>query len=251
MKRPDLLCAAALIGTLAHGLVSAEEMQRFRGDAFDSNNQLIYREYHEVSGECRNDRWRPLNQTVRYTEPDGESTFASKDASYPGALTLPEVEFRQPRFDEVLQLLPDSANGLEIRWRIADDDSRSWRLDPPEDLVADLGFDHFIRESWSELTRGEAVRFRFLAPTRGEHYGFLAEPAENPAVRAEHVFRIRPSGVMLRLLVDPIYLGYDSAGRLTHYAGLGNIRENADENYTVTIRYEYQQMPACGLLPDA
>lgn len=230
---------------------SNENVQRFRGDAFDSNNQLIYREYHEVTGECRDDRWHPLGQTVRYTGPDGESTFASKDATYPGALTLPEVEFRQPRFDEVLRLLPDSGNSLEIRWRADGNDTRVWRIDPPEDLVADLGFDHFIRESWSGLTGGDAVRFRFLAPTRGEHYGFLAEPAENPAIEADHVFRVRPSGVMLRLLVEPIYLGYDNTGRLTHYTGLGNIRENADQNYTVSIRYEYQQMPGCSLLPDA
>lgn len=251
MIRRSCLYPVMLVSTLAVAEAVAGDVQIFRGDAFDGNNQLIYRELHEVTGECRGGVWRPLSQTVRYTTPDGNETFASKEARYPGPLTLPEVDFRQPRFDEVLQLDPSSGDGLEIRWQNGDNGSRNWQIQTPRDLVADLGFDHFIRERWSELADGDAVRFRFLAPTRGEHYGFLAEPADNPRVRADNVFRIRPSGLMLRLLVDPIYLGYDNEGRLIHYAGLGNIRENADQNYIVTIRYQYQQEPACGLLPDA
>ena len=114
--------------------------------------------------------------------------------------------------------------------------------------MVDAGFDHFIRKHWTALTSGEAVEFRFLAPTRGEAYGFIVEPSPEPIPGADHSLRIRPAGLIMRMAVDPIRLGYRNDGFLTHYVGLGNIRRNPDENYQVAIRYSLDAPPPCPLL---
>lgn len=57
--------------------------------------------------------------------------------------------------------------------------------------------------------------------------------------------------MFLRVLVDPIRLGYRDDGFLTHYAGLGNIRRNQDENHVVSIRYQVIEAPGCSLLPSS
>lgn len=246
----------AMIGLLGlatalafQGPALASETFRFEGAAYDTSNNLIYRERHEVEGECRAGSWHPVKQTVDYTSPEGDKPFASKTLRYPDSLIRPQVDFRQPEHDENLSITPTGDNTIEIEWQQGNGDPSQWTLDVKDALVADAGFDHFIRQSWPELTTGSRVSFRFLAPTRGSDYGFVAEPADNRDIRADHVFRIRPSGLMLRLLVDPIYLGYNSSGFLTHYSGLGNIRENAEQNYTVMIRYQSDSSPGCPLLP--
>lgn len=227
----------------------ATETFRFEGKAYDTADNLIYREFHEVTGECRDGAWRPQEQTVAYKDAGNNETFATKTLRYSGSLLRPGVDFRQPQHQETLSITPAGEDTVDIEWQQGENSPSTWTVDTEDSLVADTGFDHFVRQNWSALTAGDSVSFRFLAPTRGEHYGFVAEPATNREIRADHVFRIRPSGLMLRLLVDPIYLGYNDSGFLSHYSGLGNIRENADQNYTVTILYQGDNNPGCPLLP--
>lgn len=68
-------------------------------------------------------------------------------------------------------------------------------------------------------------------------------------MKADHVVQIRPDSVLLSFLVDPIILGYNNKGALTAYSGLTNVRENADQNYTATIRYAVSTYPECELAP--
>jgi hypothetical protein len=55
--------------------------------------------------------------------------------------------------------------------------------------------------------------------------------------------------MLLKFLVDPIILGYNNKGALTAYSGLTDVRENADQNYTTTIRYTVSTYPECELTP--
>jgi hypothetical protein len=77
----------------------------------------------------------------------------------------------------------------------------------------------------------------------------VLERVENEQIDADHVVQIRPTGMVLRFLVDPIVLGYNNAGALSDYLGLTNIRKNQDENYTAHIRYSVQTSPDCELTP--
>lgn len=221
----------------------------FEGIAEGRDGQRLYREQHRVSGSCEAGHWRPADQRVDYLRPSESGPFASKRLKYPESLLRPEVNFEQPDFDERLEITRPDRDKLAIRWTFNDQEAGRWNLEPDPRLVIDAGFDHFIRKHWQALTEGEAVPFVVLAPTRGESFDFVAEPAPDPLEGADHSFRIRPRSMVMRLLVDPIRLGYRDDGFLTHYSGLGNIRRNEDENHVVSIRYRSNGMPSCSLLP--
>ncbi|GGY81858.1 hypothetical protein [Marinobacter zhanjiangensis] len=247
-----LTSVAGIVGAVLSFQPLAQEPDlTFRGVATAlEGDQTLYQERHRISGTCEDGQWRPQQHRVDYLRDDADEPFATKALAYPSGLLVPEVDFRQPEFDERLRISV-SDESLEIRWSAGGKGDERWTLDNTGDLVVDSGFDHFIRKHWATLTSGEAVEFRFLAPTRGEAYGFVAEPAAEPIEGADHSFRIRPTGMIMRLAVDPIRLGYRDDGFLTHYQGLGNIRKNQDENYQVAIRYSPNSAPPCALIPSS
>ncbi|SFR45593.1 hypothetical protein SAMN05216203_0467 [Marinobacter daqiaonensis] len=222
----------------------------FEGTARDQQGEVIYQERHRVSGSCKEGSWRPGSQKVDYIRPDGDSPFAKKSLTYPDTLIRPEVDFRQPDFNETLEVtFGDQQEVARVEWSLGNGEAERWKLEVTPRLVVDAGFDHFIRANWDTLREGGSVEFRFLAPTRGEAYDFVAEPDPDPLDGARHAFRIKPSGFLMGMLVDPIRLGYDEQGFLTHYSGLGNIRRNQEENYVVDLRYRVTEPADCPLLP--
>lgn len=225
---------------------SAAEL-RFSGEAVSLNsNSVIYQERHTVEGECSGDVFRPTAQTVRYVR-DGDNEFAAKDLSYNESLLRPTVDFRQPDFSEVMAITNGADKELEIEWQTPNGATESFSVEVSDTLVADAGFDHLVRQNWSSVTSGKSVEFEFLAPTRGKAYGFVLEPADDNRIDAAHTVRIKPSGFVLRFLVDPILLGYNEEGLLTDYLGLTNIRRDNESNYTAHIRYTVETTPDCEL----
>lgn len=237
-----------LLPLLSLPLAAAAETLVFEGTATRfGGEEVLYQERHQVTGSCQGGRWQPDEQQVEYRR-EGRPPFATKILSYQGSLLRPEVDFRQPGFDEELVIQADDSE-LSVEWGMGNGEAERWRIPVTGNLVVDAGFDHFVRANWDALTDGDSVGFSILAPTRGETYDFVAEPAPESLEGADHSFQIRPEGLVMRMLVDPIRLGYNNAGFLTHYAGLGNIRRNSDENHVVAIRYQVIDAPDCPLLP--
>ena len=220
---------------------------RFTGEATAlDDRRVIYEERHVVEGECAAGRFQPGMQTVSYVR-SGDRIFAEKKLRYGESVLRPTVEFRQPDFDEVMTIDNMNDNRLQIEWQTPGGDTENYMVEVTEALVADAGFDHLVRERWPAVTSGETVEFNFLAPTRGKAYGFVLEPAEDDRISAAYTVRIKPSGTLLRFLVDPILLGYNEQGLLTDYLGLTNIRKDNDTNYTAHIRYRVETTPDCEL----
>lgn len=237
-------------GVLAFSVSQAQaSLFEFTGTAKDGRNNLLYQEVHQVEGHCAEGTFHPLAHSVRYlTGPDGDE-FAEKQLTYRESPLRPEVDFTQPTFNERLQITYPEASQLGIEWRTPNGKTESFSVGFDERVVVDAGFDHLVRANWDRVTEGKSVEFRFLGPTRGEHYGFVLEPTSHDQVAADVVVRIRPTSFVLRFLVDPIVLGYNRDGALTDYFGLTNIREQADKNYTAHIRYQVDQYPDCELTP--
>ncbi|QSP93815.1 hypothetical protein LPB19_11470 [Marinobacter salinisoli] len=229
-------------------LSGAAEM-RFIGTAKSFSGDTLYTETHEVSGSCREGSFQPDVHQVLYRWPDQDQPFAQKDLRYQESLIRPTVDFRQPQFRESIAVDYTGAFELEVNWQSPQGETLTFDVSFPENLVVDAGFDNFVRRHWGQITGGESVFFHVLAPTRGEHFAFVLEPAKSPDIEADHVFQIRPTGFVLRFLVDPIQLGYDTNGALTDYVGLTNIRKNKEENYTAHIRYSTTTWPDCELTP--
>lgn len=221
----------------------------FQGSATGDNGQVLYTEHHQVAGVCTDGHFRPADHQVDYRHPDGGTGFAQKHLIFKASPLRPAVTFSQPEFDEKMTIRYPDPDRAAIEWLMPSGDQKSFSVTFDQKLVVDSGFDHLIRAEWRRLKAGEPVDFRFLGPTRGEHYGFVAEPVSNSDINADLVVRLRPTSMLLRLLVEPIVLGYNNRGALTDYVGLTNIRQNADNNYTAHIRYQVTGYPDCPLLP--
>lgn len=250
MNTRAVLAAFGLTGMLATLPSHASDM-RFTGTAKADDGAVLYTERHQVAGHCEGDLFRPVKHEVAYLEPDSDQPFATKNLGYKTSVIRPTVEFAQPDFNERMEIRYPQPQQLSIRWNTpgSGDDIENFSVAFTDKTVVDAGFDNFVRQNWEAVLAGKSIEFRFLAPTRGEHYAFVLEPVENREIEAKHVLQIRPTGMVLRFLVDPIVLGYNENGALTDYLGLTNIRKNADENYTAHIRYSVETYPDCELTP--
>ena len=237
----------AAIALLTSSMPALAQEFRFTGTAATDDGSVIYEERHAVDGTCEDGVFRPQQHQVAYHKPDSQEPFARKDLEYVTSVLRPRVDFSQPTFDEQMEITYPEPETLVIDWQTPRGDSEQFEVAFPSNTVVDAGFDNFVRQNWKSVVAGEPVEFRFLGPTRGEHYGFILERVENDRVDADHVVQIRPTGMVLRLLVDPIVLGYNDSGALSDYLGLTNIRKNQDENYTAHIRYAVQTSPDCEL----
>ncbi|WP_250830103.1 hypothetical protein [Marinobacter sediminum] len=246
MKTVSVIALAGM--ALAAGPTMAATMI-FTGTAKGAQGETLYQETHTATGSCIDGLFQPQSNQIDYRWPDRDEVFARKALEYPGSKLRPVVDFRQPEFSESLSIRYPESDVLVIDWQMPKGETRTFDVPYSSDVVVDAGFDNLVRKHWSQLIQGQSVEFRFLGPTRGEHYAFVLEPTESAEVGADYVFQIRPTGMVLSFLVDPIVLGYDENGALTDYLGLTNIRENADANYTAHIRYSVDNWPECELTP--
>ncbi|WP_273427108.1 hypothetical protein [Marinobacter sp.] len=240
-----LICSVVSLAVMP---VLAADME-FTGTAKTETGAILYQEKHRVSGTCQEGVFRPKDHQIGYHRTEAAETFASKDLAYPDSVIRPTVEFLQPDFSESLSIQYASPDTLAIEWQKPNKELKRYDVTYNQDVVVDAGFDTLVRQHWAEVTNGESVNFRFLAPTRGEHYAFVLEPIESARVVSDHVLQIRPTGIVLRFLVEPIILGYSADGALTDYYGLTNIRKNLDTNHTAHIRYSVENYPDCALTP--
>jgi len=238
----------AVVGALLGCSQAGAAVFEFHGSARGLDNDTpIYQEQHAVSGTCESGVFVPEQHRVDYLRASDDTPFASKQLTYRQSVQLPEVDFHQPEFNERLEISYPEANLLDITWQKPSSETAMFELRFGGKLVVDAGFDQFVRANWAAVTSGQSVEFDFLAPTRGDYYGFVLEPGPKNRVDADIVVQIRPTSLMLRVLVDPIVLGYNRQGALTHYLGLTNIRKNADANYTAAINYRVIRYPECEL----
>tara|TARA_R110002111_G_scaffold103095_3_gene159727 strand:+ start:624 stop:1376 length:753 start_codon:yes stop_codon:yes gene_type:complete len=250
MNRSACCAPFAVVLVALSGPVSADMLQ-FTGSAQSREGETLYEERHQVDGACENGVFRPIEHRVAYMrQAEGSrETFAEKTLDYSASAIRPTVNYRQFDFDESLKITYPASGSVAIAWQQPEGATKRSSTEISDKLVVDAGFDNLIRQHWDNIVSGESVKFRFLAPTRGTDYAFILEPAESADVKADHVVQIRPDSLLLKFLVDPIVLGYNEKGALTAYAGLTNVRENADQNYTAIIRYAVSNYPECKLTP--
>ncbi|PAV24567.1 hypothetical protein CF392_15610 [Tamilnaduibacter salinus] len=241
--RQVLQGVTAVVVLLPAGLCAAE--YTFTGTAMVDGTPT-YTESHTLRGEC-GERFRPRQHEVVYRSTTEDTVIGTKSLAYEESPLRPSFDFRQPPFDERMQLTNRGDTDARIDWQTPAGETETFEVGINDDVVIDAGFVHFIQANWQSLNSGRNVDFRFMGPTRGEHYAFVAEPTDSDAIDAHLTVRIRPSGMILRWLVDPITLGFDQQGRLTDYLGLTNIRQSDDNNYVAHIRYGTSR-PPCPLI---
>jgi hypothetical protein len=106
-------------------------------------------------------------------------------------------------------------------------------------LVADAGFDEFVRANWNALLARESVKLNFVVPGELDYIGFKLNWQAKTTIDGEpaQVFELAPSG-LLGWIVDGIEVTYtDRERRLARFAGLSNLRDLQSKNYEVDIRF--------------
>lgn len=168
---------------------------------------------------------QPIERVVLYRCPSG-SAFARKQVDYRPSRIAPAFALDDVRSGHREGLSYDDDGIARIFFReSANDTSESALLDATS-LVADAGFDEFIRLHWDQLLAGETVALAFAVPARGTSYRFNARRvtgrnSDDTRVR----FRLRLDGV-LKWLAPAIEVTYRKDTReLASFRGVANLRD--------------------------
>ena len=212
---------------------AGESFVSYSGTAADPSSRFLYRENHVLhyhDGQI-------AERVVLYTCRDG-SPFARKTVSY--------VDSLSPDF-----LLEDASNGMRegirtegtIRKVFFRNDrvaaEKSSAVPAVSGLVADSGFDAFVRSNWQPLMQGHGLGMKFLIPSRLEDMEFKVRhvrTAEVDGISAE-VFRLKLSGVfgLIAPSIDVYYGASDHV--LLRYVGVSDLRNASHDNLKADIGF--------------
>ena len=189
------------------------------------SKQIIYTEHHWI----RFDEAAPLERLVIYRCMDG-TPFARKRVNYQPSAQAPAFEFVDVRkgYIEGLRYVKNKA---ALWYRPPGKLPEKISVLAAQNLVADAGFNEFIRIHWLKLRTGAALPLRFAVPTRLQAYKFnLKQTKESQFAGVPAVtYQLKLSG-LLSLLADPIEVTYDKSTRhLLRFQGLSNLRDDAGE----------------------
>ena len=197
---------------------------------------LMYTEHHLVRE--RGDA--PSERLVLYRCADG-TAFARKRVDYADAEFAPSFELVDARLDYREGLRREGSQLLTFAG-VGDAPTESG-LDTTPALVADAGFDRFVRRHWETLQAGEVVPIDFVVPSRGESLQFRMRKVEGLDLNGAPSSRIRLSlGGVLGLFAPPMDVIYRDSDRwLLRFEGLTNIRESVSRNLSAHI--DFPQAP--------
>ena len=185
----------------------------------------LFREQHWI----RSAGEQAIERLVLYRCPDG-TAFGRKRIDYRESALAPAflLEDRRSGYREGLRR--DATPALFFRPG-ANSAERSAPLDSAR-LVADAGFDEFIRLQWSRLLAGQTLPIEFAVPSRLRSMAFSVSRAGETMLAGEKawVFRLKLDG-LLGWLVPAIEVSYgQQSRRLLRFEGLSNLRDDAGEH---------------------
>lgn len=230
LTRTAALCFGALAAVPAHASVQRELAT---ASALD-DGAALYREEHLV----RLADGRASERLVLYRCLDG-GAFARKRVRYADTPSAPSFLLEDAR-SGYREGAERTADGLRVAWTAPGEDEAAAVL-PPGPLVADAGFDEWVRAAWEPLAQGRTLSMQFLVPSRLRAYRFDVAPVDagDPGLRA---FRLRLGG-WLGWLVPSIEVAYDAeTRRLVRFVGLSNLRDDAGEA-PLKVRIEFPEPP--------
>ncbi|WP_188663445.1 hypothetical protein [Arenimonas soli] len=203
---------------------------------------LLYTEDHLLRHQDQQLRQR----LVVYRCADG-TAFARKRVDYAASALAPAFHFEDVRLGYREGLRRGGADTQLWVQASAGDAERSATLDAGAGLVADAGFDEFIRQHWQPLLAGDAVPLEFAVPSRLDSYGFTVRRRGSSEVAGEgaEIFRLRLGG-LLGLLAPHIDVAYGrESRRLLWFEGLSNLRDDqGDEQLQTRIDFPRPAQPA-------
>jgi hypothetical protein len=229
MRAPDALAVLLICGP---GFAADATFEGF-ARAPDSN-ALLYVESHFVWDAGAADESR----IVLYRCPRDGQPFARKELSYAQVRNAPSFDFQDAR--------SGFAEGLGRKTGVAVAYARAGSSAPRRDaavtdpkLIADAGFDEFVRANWATLQKGTAITAPFLVPSLLDSVDFRVRKKSGTNVDGAEssVIRLSVAGPQGWLLsdIDVTYRNEDR--RLLSYRGVTNIRDADGKMLTARIDF--------------
>ncbi|MFN7211598.1 MAG: hypothetical protein ACK5US_01485, partial [Lysobacteraceae bacterium] len=149
-----LLLPPAATATIQQEIATARDLE---------SREVLFREQHIV----RFDNGEPAERLVMYRCLDGQA-FARKWVRYADTPSAPSFQLEDAR-SGYREGAERTASGTRVRWTPPGGSEASGLL-PSGPLVADAGFDEWVRGYWAPLTQGKTLEMRFLVPSRLRAY---------------------------------------------------------------------------------
>jgi hypothetical protein len=197
--------------------------------------ELLYIESHAVT----NAGGPQEKRVVLYRCAADSSPFARKHLDYGAARTAPAFEFDDARSGFSEGLKRDS-RGLTVFARAgAKAELRAEPLKAAAQLVADAGFDEFVRERWDSLERGGVSNVPFVVPSLHQSVSFRVRKVDETKIGGDvaSVIRLSLAGPLGWFLPDIDVSYRKDDRRLMRYRGTTNIRDAAGELLTAQIDF--------------
>jgi len=224
---------SAFMGVLSGLALPAQaRVLAFEGDARDPKSaRLFYRESHWV----RHEGERPIERLVLYRCPNG-TAFARKRVDYRDSALAPAFEMIDARgHREGLR----RERGRTLVWS---GDSAAKAVAPgAAPLVADAGFDEFLRQRWPQLTAGKPQALHFAVPALGRGLPFKVRAIGQRREGEDRLerFELRLNGLLGRI-AGAIRVDYDTVDRrLRRFNGPTNIRDAAGGQINAEIEFPH------------
>jgi hypothetical protein len=232
---PMLVSAQVVAPTAPASAVPELQFKGYEGLAYELNSgKMLYKETHYIKFV----KSVVAERVVIYRCPNNEP-FGRKVLVMNKSPLIPEFSFNDSRTGHAEGLKMDGAK-LAISFRQNGKKSlKTEKIDVTAAMVADAGFDEFIRLNWTSLRAGTSAPLNFIVPSQLDYLGFKVKYLRAVMLdqKPASVFKLAPSGVLSLFTsgLDVTYLDEDRS--LRQFAGLSNIRDLGGENYEVKIDF--------------
>lgn len=222
----------ALLGLALNPPAWAVSVVRFeQGKAWDpQKKRVLYTESHWTRYVDK----APVERTVLYQCSNG-TPFARKEISYSLSAFAPTFSFRDVRhqYQEGLRW----QNGSPMVWHIKNGVRSDKPLTKNPNLVADAGFDEFIKLRWSTLTGEGRHTLNFALPSRLSSYDFKLQGTGKTVYRNEQAqsFTLGLQGLLGLIAPDIEVLYSQDTRRLLRFKGISNIRDDSGKDQIDTL----------------
>lgn len=214
------------------------EVNSYFGTAFDQKSgQKVYTDNHQEIL----DGLTHTSSKIEYKDPSGK-VIARKTILFSKNSSLPDFKLEDLRdgyveggeiFNGKYKLIYRKNKNEPLQEKVLDISSKS---------VADGGFDHFIKENWTELLKGNKIKFQFYAPSQLDSFQFYVKKVKQSEYegRDSLYVKMEMDNLLLNIFIPPIFITYDiETKRIVYYEGISNINNSAGKSYFVKLAYNH------------
>ncbi len=214
---------------------SAATLQ-YDGRATDpESGMLLYIERHLL----RERKGKPLARLVTYLCPDG-APFARKIVDYGPSAIAPSFSLTDGRDGYREGMRRANAKVETYVRRAVGGAERTVAMEDDVRIVADAGFDEYVRRHWQALSQGNSLPIEFVVPASLRTYSFTLRKIASTRIRGvpAYTFRLKLGG-LLGLVAPKIDISYArDSRRLLRFEGITNLRDDRGRQWSARIDFD-------------